>query len=206
MRGMWRRTVWILPLVMSAVVAEEVPVGVVSGYISDIQPKSFLLKTTTGKEFRCSYDNRTWFEQSRVRVPVRSFQPADLVEIIADRRLIDGTPCYVRTVRLAELAKPKDDGRMRITYRSVTESIIPRGEYEWAGIVSELSEETLVLRTRAAGHKTIVLRRDTRFLEDGVVSEWARLRRNTRVTIRAGRSLEGNIEAYQIIWGAVTPH
>jgi hypothetical protein len=70
---MWRRTVWILPLVMSALVAEEVPVGVVSGYISDIQAKSFLLKTTTGKEFRCSYDNRTWFEQSRVRVPVRSF-------------------------------------------------------------------------------------------------------------------------------------
>ena len=81
--------------------AEDVPVSVVSGYISDIQPASFLLKTVTKKEFRCTYDNRTWFEQSRLRVPVKSFQPTDLVEIVADRRLIDGTPCYVRTVRLA---------------------------------------------------------------------------------------------------------
>jgi hypothetical protein len=198
---MWPRLLLLFPLLLAA---EETPVGVVSGYISDIKASSFLLKTTTSKEFRCSFDHRTWFEQSRVRVTVNAFQPADLVEIIADRRLIDGHPCYVRTVRLADLA-PKQTGRMRITYRAVTESIIPRGEFEWAGTVSELTPEKMVLRTRTDGYKTLVLRQDTRYLEDGVVSEHARLRRNTRVWIRAGRSFSGDIEAYQIIWGAVTP-
>lgn len=201
MKGMWLRAIWLIPLLIRA---EDVPVGVVSGYISDIQQGSFLLKTVTKKEFRCTYDHRTWFEQSRVRVPVTSFQPTDLVEIVADRRLIDGKPCYVRTVRLADLA-PKESGRMRITYRAVTESIIPRGEYQWAGTVSELTKEIMVLRMRGEGHKKIHLRRDTRYLEDGVVSEWARLRLNTQVSIRAGRNLEGEVEVYQIIWGAVTP-
>jgi hypothetical protein len=184
--------------------AEDVPVGVVSGYISDIQPDSFLLKTVAQKEFRCTYDQRTWFEQSRIRVPIKAFQPTDLVEIVADRRLIEGNPCYVRTVRLADMAK-KDSGRMRITYRAVTENIIPRGEYQWAGTVSELTADILILRTRSDGYKTISLRRDTRYLEDGVVSEWERLHPNTRVSIRAGRNFEGKVEVYQIIWGAVTP-
>jgi hypothetical protein len=198
---MWQRVLWLVPMLLSA---EDVPVGVVSGYISDIQPASFLLKTVTQKEFRCTYDHRTWFEQSRIRVPIKAFQPTDLVEIVADRRLIDGTPCYVRTVRLADMAK-KDSGRMRITYRAVTENIIPRGEYQWAGTVSELTADKLILRTRSDGYKTIALRRDTRYLEDGVVSEWERLHPNTRVSIRAGRNFEGKVEVYQIIWGAVTP-
>ena len=201
MKCMWQRAFWLLPMLLRA---EDVPVGVVSGYISDIQPASFLLKTITQKEFRCSYDHRTWFEQSRLRVPVKAFQPADLVEIVADRRLIDGTPCYVRTVRLADMSK-KQSGRMRITYRAVTENIIPRGEYQWAGTVSELTADKMILRTRADGYKTIVLRQDTRYLEDGVVSEWERLRPNTRVSIRAGRNFEGAVEVYQIVWGSVTP-
>jgi hypothetical protein len=198
---MWQRVIWLIPMLL---LSEDVPVGVVSGYISDIKRASFLLKTVTNKEFRCTYDQRTWFEQSRVRVDVNSFQPTDLVEIIADRRLIDGTPCYVRTVRLADLA-PKESGRMRITYRAVTESIVPRGEYQWSGIVSELTPEKLVLRTRTEGYKTILLRRDTRFLEDGVVSERARLQPNTRISIRAGKNVTGDVEVYQIIWGQVTP-
>ena len=201
MKCMWRCAFWLLPMLLGA---EVVPVGVVSGYISDIQPASFLLKTITQKEFRCSYDHRTWFEQSRLRVPVKAFQPADLVEIVADRRLIDGTPCYVRTVRLADMSK-KQSGRMRITYRAVTENIIPRGEYQWAGTVSKLTADKMILRTRDDGYKTIVLRQDTRYLEDGVVSEWERLRPNTRVSIRAGRNFEGAVEVYQIIWGSVTP-
>lgn len=198
---MWNRVFWLLPLLLAA---EEVPVGIVSGYISDIQSASFLLKTTTNKEFRCSFDQRTWFEQSRLRVSVSAFQPADLVELIADRRLIDGTPCYVRTVKLADLAAPKNT-RLNIPYRAVTESIIPRGEYQWAGTVSELTAEKLVLRTRADGYKTLVLRPDTRFLEDGAVSELARLQPNTLISIRAGRSITGETEVYQIIWGSVTP-
>jgi hypothetical protein len=198
---MWKRAIWLLS---ALAFAEDVPVGVVSGYISDIQPASFLLKTVTDKEFRCTYDHRTWFEQSRVRVKPTAFQPTDLVVIVADRRLIDGKPCYVRTVRLADL-NPSESGRMRITYRPVTEQMFPRGEFQWAGTVSKLTDGEMILRTRTDGHKTLILRKDTRYLEDGVVSERQRLQLNTRVSVRAGRSFEGTLEVYQIIWGSVTP-
>jgi hypothetical protein len=41
-----------------------------------------------------------------------------------------------------------------------------------------------------------LLRRDTRYLEDGVVSELARLHPNTRIAIRAGKNLSGEVEVY----------
>ena len=111
---------------------------------------------------------------------------------------------WKRNVRLADLA-PVQPGRPRSTYRAVTESLIPRGEYQWSGVVSEITPEKLILRTRADGYKTILIRPDTRFLEDGVVSELPRLHPNTRIAIRAGKNLAGELEVYQIIWGQVTP-
>ena len=79
---MWPRALWLLPLLLHAQI-EDVPVGVVSGYISNVTPSTFLLKTVANKQFRCTYDHRTWFEQSRVRVAISAFQPTDLVEIVA---------------------------------------------------------------------------------------------------------------------------
>lgn len=190
-------------LLSIALMAEDVPVGVVSGYLSNIKASSFLLKTVQGKEMHCTYDHRTWFEQSRVRVPPTAFQPTDLVEVVADRRLIDGKPCYIRTVRLADTG-PRESGRMKITYRAVTETFAPRGEFQWGGVVSELNATHLVLRTRNEGYKPLRLRKDTRFLEDGVVSIKERLQTNTKIYVRAGRNLEGEVEVYQVVWGAVT--
>lgn len=199
---MFRGAIWLsIPLLL---LADDLPVGVHSGYISDIKSSSFKLKTTTGLQFECTYDHRTWFEQSRVRVPPSAFQPTDLVEIVADRRLIEGRPCYIRTVRLADLG-PKESGRMRITYRPVTENLFPRGEFAWAGTVSEVTPTKLVVRTNNDGYKTVTFRRDTRFFESGVTSVRERLSPNTRVSLRAGRSFDGELEVYQVIWGSVTP-
>ncbi|MBM3787006.1 MAG: hypothetical protein FJW30_21830 [Acidobacteria bacterium] len=192
-----------LLLVPLLIRAEDVAVGVHSGYISDIRPATFHLRTVQGKEFTCTYDFRTWFEQSRLRVPATAFQPTDLVEVVADRRLIEGRPCYIRTVRLAD-PTPKETSRMRITYRGVTTNWYPRGEFQWGGVVSEVNGTHLVLRTRAEGYKPLLLRRDTRFLEDGVVSDVTRLKPNEHISVRAGKNFEGTLEVYQVVWGNVT--
>ena len=47
------------------------------------------------------------------------------------------------------------------------------------------------------------MRTDTRFLAGGVRLDAAALPVNTRVFVRAGRSLDGGIEAYQVMWGEI---
>lgn len=181
----------------------EVPVGVVSGYLSAVTKTSFVVKTPAGKQYRCTYDYRTWFEHTKVRVTASAFQPTDLVEILADRRFIEGAPCYARTVRLSD-PLPKESGRMRIAYRATTEHIIPRGEFSWSGIIASIKDGEIRLRTRNQGYKTLVLRTDTRFLQDGGLSSLDRLQTNQHIFVRAGRNVEGLTEVYQIIWGSAT--
>jgi hypothetical protein len=181
----------------------EVPVGVVSGYLSNVTKSSFQVRTPAGKQYRCTYDYKTWFEHTKVRVSADAFQPTDLVEIVADRRLIEGAPCYARTVRLSD-PLPKETGRMRVPYRATTEHIIPRGEFSWSGIIASIKDGEIRLRTRNQGYKTLLIRNDTRFLEDGGLSSQDRLQTNQHIFVRAGRNVEGLTEVYQVIWGSAT--
>jgi hypothetical protein len=73
----------------------------------------------------------------------------------------------------------------------------------FAGVVTSLGQDWLILHTRQAGNQTILLRRDTRYLGDGEAVEHADLHPNMRVFIRAGRNLFNEVEAYQIIWGQI---
>ena len=45
--------------------------------------------------------------------------------------------------------------------------------------------------------------RDTRFREDGLRVEPSSLHSSTRVFVRAGKNLDGEIEAYEIVWGEI---
>jgi hypothetical protein len=60
-----------------------------------------------------------------------------------------------------------------------------------------------VLRTRLDGDTQVLLRPDTRYLEAGAVVDSGALKPNTRVFVRAGRNLDGEVEAYQVIWGGI---
>ena len=88
-------------------------------------------------------------------------------------------------------------------FRSLTESIFPRGNLTFSGVVVHLSPESLVLRTRSDGPKTLLIRPDTRYLEGGSQVDLPALKVNTRVFVRAGRNFEGEIEAYQVVWGEI---
>ena len=51
--------------------------------------------------------------------------------------------------------------------------------------------------------KWIVVRNDTRFREDGLKVEQSSLHSSTRVFVRAGKNLDDQIEAYEIVWGEI---
>jgi hypothetical protein len=60
-----------------------------------------------------------------------------------------------------------------------------------------------VLHTRGGGDQTILLRQDTRYLQDGEMVGSSELKPNMRVFIRAGKTLYNEVEAYQVIWGEI---
>jgi hypothetical protein len=63
--------------------------------------------------------------------------------------------------------------------------------------------DALTLKTRTDGEKQILLRQDTRYIGGGQRMDADGLKRNTRVFIRAGRNLDNDIEAYQVVWGDI---
>jgi len=81
--------------------------------------------------------------------------------------------------------------------------LAPRGNLTFSGVIARLAADRLVLHTRLDGEKTILLRDDTRYLDNGTDVDAADLKANTRVFVRAGKNLEDQVEAYQVIWGAI---
>jgi len=60
-----------------------------------------------------------------------------------------------------------------------------------------------VLHTREGGEQSLLLRKDTRYVENGEIVEAGNLKLNMRVFVRAGKDLYDQLEAYQVIWGSI---
>jgi hypothetical protein len=127
------------------------------------------------------------------------------VEVVSDR---DATIAvhYARTVHVID-ARPTPRTSLSYerqhAYRSVIDLMAPRGDMTFSGIIAKLAGDRMILRTRMNGEKTILLRRDTRYLEDGALVDAAELKPNTRIFVRAGKNLDDQVEAYQVIWGEI---
>jgi len=79
----------------------------------------------------------------------------------------------------------------------------PRGNLWLAGAIAEIQPDYLRLRLRGGERQLIRLRDDTRFVADGLPAERPALRVNMHVFVRAGRSLDGDLEAFQVMWGRI---
>jgi hypothetical protein len=82
------------------------------------------------------------------------------------------------------------------------ERAAPAGNLSFSGVVLRLGENRLVLRTRE-GEQTLLLRPDTRYLENGEIVEAAALKPTMRVFVRAGQNIWEQVEAFQVIWGVI---
>jgi hypothetical protein len=186
------------------------PIGLVRGLLlerdSTGNAGELSIRTSNNQVFRFAYDAKTYFEREKERIAVGGLRPGDLLEIVADLSP-ESSLRYARTVHVMEperpaRARPASLGRFR-AYRSPLEHIIPRGDLTFTGVVRRLTDDRMVLRTRLDGEKVILLREDTRYLADGSQVEWSTLQPNTRVFVRAGRSLDNDLEAYQVVWGEI---
>jgi hypothetical protein len=197
---------WGALLVAAALPAQQPPgVGLVRGNLLECEATEFSIRSTTNHVYRFTFDAKTYIERDKQRITVSGLSKGDALEIVADRASGTG-PRYARTIHVIERPVPAraalSQGRLR-AYRSPIEHIMPRGALTFSGIILRLNDDSLLLRTRVDGEKTILLRQDTRFLDSGLAVEQSMLKTSTRVFVRAGKNLENEIEAYQVVWGDI---
>jgi hypothetical protein len=154
--------------------------------------------------FQCSFDEQTYFERGRRPVAISSTDTGARVEILAEFQRPDA--CYAKSVRfaLSPVSRTISTALKRSDRLGIALDLITaRGDLTLAGVVVKVSAGALLLRTRSNERKLILLRPDTRFLGEGQGQDCGSLAVNTPVFIRAGKNLEDEVEAYQIIWGEI---
>jgi hypothetical protein len=167
-------------------------------------PGEFSIQVPNGLVYRFSFDARTWIERENERVSLLDIKNGEILEVVCDRDT--AVVRYARMIHVVEKPVPRRAPVSLGLYRlqhSPVEFLAPRGDLTFSGIIANLKDDRLVLRTRVDGEKIIYLRKDTSYLERGFQVEPAVLRPNTRVFVRAGKNLDDEIEAYQVIWGEI---
>jgi hypothetical protein len=157
-----------------------------------------LARNTAGTVEGCGFDSLSILELSRQRISVAKLEPGDPVEIITDHKP-GSRDCYIRMLQVIPPG-PRPGRANTVVRRAAIEP--PRGDRTISGVIIRRDAGSITLRTRT-GEQTLVLRKDTRFLADGAQQDSGALAVNTRVFVRAGRTLDGSIQAYQIMWGEI---
>lgn len=164
----------------------------------------FSVRAADNQIFRYHFDSKTYVEREDRLVDIPRLDPGEKIEVLSD----EGPAATVRYARTVHVMLPPLPGRsasrerMRAAHSPV-DYFTPISTMSVAGVVSRVGPDWLVLHTREAGNQTILLRQDTRYLDNGEAVEAAALQPTMRVFIRAGRNLYDEIEAYQIIWGEI---
>jgi hypothetical protein len=198
-------------LLAPALLAAQTPVrGVLLE--RDAQPTSgqFSVRLSTHEVLRFQFDQRTTVLRDAQPSEIVRLKPGEKVEVAFDP--IPGLVLrYARAISViadAPLAPPAPRppsslSRLRSANRYAEERLLPTGNLTYAGVVSRIGPERLVVHTRDGREQALLLRKDTRYLLNGDLVDPATLKLNTRVFIRAGKDLWDQVEVYQVIWGKI---
>ena len=170
----------------------------------DTRPSGELsIRTADNEVLRYQFDAKTYAEREEHLIEAGRVKPGEQVEVISDR-MPGSLVRYARTIHVIQPTpppRPLSQGRLRAY--NPKQDPVRTGNLTYSGVVYRLSDERVLIHTREAGDLAILLRKDTRYLQDGVVVEPADLKLNMRVFVRAGKDLYGEVEAYQVIWGTI---
>jgi hypothetical protein len=191
------------PLIAGAQFPSPVQTGILLERDTAVAAGEFAIRAPDNQVYRFQFDPQTAVERDSFSGGASWLKPGDQVTVESDP-VAGSLLRYARNVRVSE--RPAQltpaDGRPPGTGLSLLERTPPTGNLTFAGVVSKLTGQNLVLRTRE-GEQTLLIRRDTRYVNNGDTVEPAELRPNMRVFVRAGRNLYEQVEAYQVIWGHI---
>lgn len=195
-------------LAATALAQESAPPGLLRGMLlswsATAGAGAFTFLGFENRVYSCSYDQKTYLERDSQRITFARAEKGDRLEVVTDRPA-GSSLCYARTVHILEnprtylvpgvRPRPKDSP----AFARPT----PHGDLTFTGVVVRVTPVILTLRSRSGEHRLIHLRPDTRFLGEGQVADVGSLRANTTVFVRAGKNLDNEVEAYQVIWGEI---
>ena len=166
----------------------------------------FTFRASENHTYFCTFDHKTYFERETQRTTMAGIDIGDRLEIVSDER--PGSHlCYARTVHVIDAPRLYVVPGVRPHLKKVaaTSPFLPppRGNIAVSGAVLHVYSDLLVLRSRAGKQQVIQLRPDTRYLADGQTTDWSSLAVNTVVYVRAGKNLDNQLEAFQVVWGAI---
>jgi hypothetical protein len=198
---------WCLLLVVPVIAGAQFPppemVGILLERDANVASGEFAVRAADNQVYRFQFDARTSVERDTLYGNVARLNPGDQVAVESEP-VADSLLRYARTVRV--LTPPARlvlaDSRLRTAARPALDLDPLTGNLTFAGVVSKLNSQSLVLRTRG-GEQTVLIRGDTRYVDNGDTVEAAELRPNMRVFVRAGKNLYQQVEAYQVIWGKI---
>ena len=108
---------------------------------------------TATRCFRHRFDPKTYVERDQRISEIARLVPGDKVEVVSDEGP-GSTLRYARTVHVFETPPPRplSQGRVR-AYRTPAERLAPISTLSFAGVVSRLNSDCVVLHTRAGGSR-----------------------------------------------------
>jgi hypothetical protein len=191
------------PLIAGAQFPSPEQPGVLLERDTNVPAGQFAIRAPDDQVYRYRFDPKTQVERDTLSGGMGHLNPGDQVIVESDA-VADSLLRYARTIRVlnapAQLTAAGD--RLRAIGFPLLDRTPQSGNLTFAGVVARLNGQSLVLRTRT-GEQTLLIRRDTRYVDNGDTVEAAELRPNMRVFVRAGRNLYEQVEAYQVIWGSI---
>jgi hypothetical protein len=191
--------------------AQTPPPGFVRGVILECDSQTatgeVAIRAADNQVFRYQFDAKTYAERDDQLIQASRLKPGEKVEVVSDRSPAY-TLRYARTIHVVQPPPPARPGTMG-RYRAPNPGSVNNARFDrlptltFSGVVFRLNGERVVLHTRGTGDQSILLRADTRYLQEGETVEAKDLKPNMRVYVRAGKNLYDEVEAYQIIWGNI---
>jgi len=190
--------------------SQALPTGFLRGVLIANESSSprdqFLLQPERGKVYRFRFDQRTWIEREKERIPGSALRVGELLEVVTDRdpKAVFEVH-YARLVHVIEkhaVRPPPPTGIYRF-YKHPTEEPTVAPQLSFTGVISQLTSGELTLKTRLDGNKRVLLRPDTVFFQSGAQVETMALQPNQRVCVWAAKNQEGELEASQVMWGDI---
>jgi hypothetical protein len=178
--------------------------GAMQGFDGTVTAGALRAKAASGDVFTCAFDAKTYMELEKRRVTVDQLRVGDPLEVLAYRRAGE-TSCYVLSLQVVPppiLVRPTK--RLDVTpTKSIRPAPVRHGNQNFAGVVTRMNTSSITVRSRSE-EKTFLLRGDTRFFGNGLKMDVHDVTVNQRLSVEAGRNLEGQLEAFQLTWGEIT--
>ena len=201
------RQLLVVVLLLCPLVGQQTPpVDILRGDLIKWDPSGwFHVARREGRVEICRFDAETYITDRVSRIEAAAVKVGGQVEAVVDRREA-ASACRAMTiyVRRATPDTAFDDYRRALArQRHVLDHILPRGDTTFAGVVLDHDSTHMIVKTRSDGRKEVRLRDDTRFTGDGVPADAGMLEIKMKVFVRAGKGIDGRLEAYQVIWGEI---